>query len=117
MKPRKLAIPVTIIMALMLSFSCGSKGKNPGNSDLKMEPSVIEVSIGGMTCTGCEQTIQTSISKLEGIKSVKASFVTGKAMVEYFPGITDTLKIKSAVTGSGYTVKRFAPVAESNAVE
>ena len=82
-----------------------------------MEASVIEVSIGGMTCTGCEQTVQTSISKLEGIKSVKASFITGKALVEYFPGITDTVKIKAAVTGSGYTVKRFSAVPVSYAVE
>jgi len=117
MKTQKLAIPVTIVMALMLSFACGNMGKNPDNSDLKMELSVIEVSIGGMTCTGCEQTIQTSISKLKGIKSVKASYVTGNALVEYFPRITDTIKIKAAVTGSGYTVKRFTAVPESNSVE
>ena len=54
------------------------------------EASVIEVSIGGMTCTGCEQTIQNNVGKLEGIKSVKASFTTGIAMIEYFQGIVDT---------------------------
>ena len=80
--------------------------------DVSMEKSLVEVSIGGMTCTGCEQTIQAGITKLEGINSVKASYVTGNAFVEYFPGITDTVKIKAAITGSGYTVKRFKPVTE-----
>ena len=68
---------------------------------------MIEVSIGGMTCTGCEQTIQNNVGKLEGIKSVKASFTTGIAMVEYFDGIVDTTAIRQAITGSGYTVKHF----------
>ena len=72
-----------------------------------METSFIEVSIGGMTCTGCEQTIQAGIGKLEGIKSVKASYVAGNALVEFYPGITDTVKIKTAITGSGYTVKNL----------
>lgn len=91
--------------------SCG-KSKKTTDSALSTEKSLIEVSIGGMTCTGCEQTIQAGITKLEGIESVKASYITGNAVVEYFPGITDTMKIKAAITGSGYTVKKFNPVAE-----
>ncbi len=57
------------------------------------------------------------LRRLEGIKSVKASYVTGNALVEYYPGITDTVKIKDAITGSGYTVKRFNPVPSNHAVE
>jgi len=91
--------------------SCG-RSKKTADTPATMENSIIEVSIGGMTCTGCEQTIQSGISKLEGIKSVKASYVTGNALVEYYSGVTDTVKIKEAITGSGYTVKKFIPVAE-----
>jgi len=91
--------------------SCG-RSKKTADTPATMEKSIIEVSIGGMTCTGCEQTIQSGISKLEGIKSVKASYVTGNALVEYYSGVTDTVKIKEAITGSGYTVKKFIPVAE-----
>ena len=73
----------------------------------KQETSVMEVSIGGMSCTGCEQTIQNNVGKLEGIKSVKASFTTGTAIIEYFQGMVDTTKIGEAIKGSGYTVKKF----------
>lgn len=72
-----------------------------------MKSSVIEVSIGGMTCTGCEQTIQAGVSKLDGIKSIKASHTAANAFIEYYPDLVDTLKIKEAITGKGYTVKRF----------
>jgi copper chaperone CopZ len=102
-------IGLFIVLAVV---SCGKSKKSP-NGDASMEKSLIEVSIGGMTCTGCEQTIQAGITKLEGIKSVKASYVTGNALVEFFPGITDTVKIKAAITGTGYTVKKFKPVPEN----
>lgn len=107
---------MVFILAAVLLISC-SRGKKADKPDLQIEPSFIEVSIGGMTCTGCEQTIQAGITRLEGIKSVKTSYVAGNALVEYYPGITDTVKIKSAITGSGYTVKRFIPVAANQAGE
>jgi len=31
----------------------------------------------------------------------------GNALIEYYPGVVDSLKIKEAITGSGYTVKKF----------
>jgi copper chaperone CopZ len=101
------------LFIVLATASCGKskKSQNIGVS-ASMEKSLIEVSIGGMSCTGCEQTIQSRVGMLEGINSVKASYVTGNALVEYYPGITDTVKIKAAITGSGYTVKKFKPVAE-----
>lgn len=96
-----------ILVTVLIAFACGENGKKPEKANSKMEASVVEVSISGMTCTGCEQTIQTRVSDLNGVKSVKASFITGKALVEYFPEITDTLKIKESITGSGYLVKKF----------
>jgi len=107
---------MVFILAAILLISC-SRGQKAEKPDLQIEPSFIEVSIGGMTCTGCEQTIQAGITRLEGIKSVKASYVVGNALVEYYPGITDTVKIKAAITGSGYTVNRFNPVPSNHAVE
>lgn len=116
MSRKRLPIFLIGLFIALAVVSCGKSKKTTDNA-VAMEKSLIEVSIGGMTCTGCEQTIQAGITKLEGIKSVKASYVTGNALVEYFPGITDTVKIKAAITGSGYTVKKFKPVAENASVE
>jgi len=108
---KRQTIFLTLFLIVLAAGSCGKNKKTPENIT-SMEKSLIEVSIGGMSCTGCEQTIQSRVGMLEGINSVKASYVTGNAIVEYFPGITDTVKIKAAITGSGYTVKNFKPVAE-----
>lgn len=99
-----------ILFVLVLAFtSCKEGGKKTEKEIQLMEAEAIEVSIGGMTCLGCEQTIQKNVSKLEGIKSVKASFTVGNALIEYYPDMVDSLKIKEAITGSGYTVKKFIP--------
>jgi Cu+-exporting ATPase len=97
-----------IFFVFVIAFtSCKEGGKKPEKDTLQTEAAAMEVSIGGMTCLGCEQTIQNKVSKLEGIKSVKASFTVGNAFIEYYPGMVDSLKIKEAITGSGYTVKKF----------
>ena len=104
----KFLMQLALIVIVAIAASCGNKTVSEKAS--QASASVIEVSIGGMTCTGCEQTIQNNLGKLEGVKSVKASFTSGNAVVEYFPEKVDTLKMKQSVTGSGYTVKKFTVV-------
>ena len=107
MYKQKLSAGLILIIYSLIAFSCSGNGKKAAETEKNKVVSVIEVSIGGMTCTGCEQTIQNNVGKLEGIKSVKASFTTGMAMIEYFDGMVDTSVIRQAITGSGYTVKKF----------
>ena len=102
------------LVLLFVAISCSGNNRKAAKSDVFIgEPSLIEVSIGGMTCTGCEQTIQNNVGKIEGVKSVTASWKTGVAHIEYFPQMTDTLKIREAVTGSGYKVNKFMQTASS----
>lgn len=97
---------VFFILAIsLLVISCGGNKKDKANDS--GPAATVEVKIGGMTCTGCEQTIQRSVGKLEGIKSVKANFTEGKAIIEYFPLAADTSKIKDAINGAGYTFQGF----------
>lgn len=101
---------IALLLAVLIALSCSGNNKKTEKGELKMEASIVEVSISGMTCTGCEQTIQTRVAHLKGVKSVKASYITGKALVEYFPGITDSVKIKKSISESGYLVKKFNAV-------
>jgi copper chaperone CopZ len=99
-------IAVAFLFAIIILLaSCG--GSKQEKSKELGTASLIEVKIEGMTCTGCEQTIQKNVGKLEGIKSVKATFTDGRAVIEYFPSVADTIKIREAITGSGYVVKNF----------
>ena len=106
----KLTSSLLIFVFLYIALSCTGNNKKSESGNVQQEISMMEVSIGGMTCLGCEQTIQKNVGKLEGIKSVKASFTDGKAFIEYIPSLVDSLKIKSTITESGYTVKKFIPV-------
>lgn len=102
---KKCLTPVFFFMVLV-TLSCADNKKTV-KENVPQEAELIEVSIGGMSCLDCEKTIQTSVGKLEGVKSVKASFTAGNAFVEFFPLQVDTLQIKEAITSSGYVVKKF----------
>ena len=115
MKKYRLIIVLSFCIGVLLAISCSGnrqeKSTDPGVASL------IEVKIEGMTCTGCEQTIQRNVEKLEGIKSVKATFSDGRAVIEYFPGTVDTLIIEDAITGSGYKVIKFSNIQPEDAAK
>jgi len=110
MNLKKLTSGIALMLLLLTLTSCGNSTKKTDNEAVAFVPASIEVSISGMTCSGCEQTVQTTVAKLDGIKSVKASFQTGNAVIEYNAAKVDSLKIKEAINGSGYTVKKFSAV-------
>lgn len=111
MKALKKFTVLIIASAAVIVTSCGTKGKKEVKEVEGFEISRIEVSISGMTCTGCEQTIQTSVAKIEGVVNVKAAFTNGKAIVDFNPAKADTAEIRAAISGSGYKVTGFAPMA------
>ena len=102
----KLAPGLALLLFVIFTGACGNEKKTI-KQEVLQEPLVTQVAIGGMSCTGCEETIQNAVGKLEGIKSVKASYTAGNAVIEFFPDKVDTVKIKEAISGSGYTVVRF----------
>ena len=58
--------------------------------------------VEGMTCAGCERTVQKVVSNLEGVKSSKADLASSTVSVEYDPDKVTIDKIKAAVNGVGY---------------
>ena len=99
-----------IVVCLFLSFGCNNGATRKGTADAKsavqenVKTVAVEFSIQGMTCTGCEQTIQSGIRCIKGVKQVKATYKRGKAFVEFIPDIADTIQMKQKITASGYVV-------------
>ena len=97
---------------LCLFFVIGCTNPNTKKSPDKLAAAVsenaktvaVEFAIQGMTCTGCEQTIQSGIASLKGVKQVKANFKNGKAFVEFLPDIADTIQMKEKIAALGYVV-------------
>lgn len=110
MKTLSLIRSLFLLLFLTFCFSCGNAGNRDASKVEAASLKSVEVSIAGMTCTGCEQTIQTNVMKVEGIRSVKADFKEGRAIVQYDPGLADTSKIRTAITQKGYSVNSFSEI-------
>ena len=106
------------VIFILLAFGCNNTGTKKNVAEVKSTAQdnaktvAVELAIQGMTCLGCEQTIQSGISSIKGVKQVKATFRDGKAFVEFIPTLADTLKMKEKITASGYIVTgiKFIPL-------
>jgi copper chaperone CopZ len=114
MKTLKNITNLLMLLLFLFGTSCGTKSKKEVKSTEGLQASRIEVSITGMSCTGCEQTIKANVAKIEGVKAVDAKFTTGKAVVDFYPSLADTSEIRSAIVASGYGVTGFNPVTPSD---
>ena len=98
---------ILIIAAIILiAFSC--KSKVPINDTIPntLNPEAIitqDFAIGGMTCTGCENTIKSAISILPGVVEVSASYKEGTATVKFDTTQTKFMDISKAISDKGYT--------------
>ena len=95
----------TILTAMLLLavVACNPK-KTTSTSSATAEPVMVELSISGMSCMGCVETVRSSIAQLEGIDTVTVSLDKANALVTFKPQLTDTLSIRKAVELNGYKV-------------
>ena len=103
------------IVAIML-VACKAKTTEPAESesstttDLIVNPDALiqmDLVVEGMTCTGCENTINTGVSEIAGVIEVKSSFEDGKTIVKYDSTQTNIDKISQVISDKGYTVKGY----------
>lgn len=105
-----------LIMCLMIIVvSCGT-GKSTAPKEEAETPAAtttVSLSIEGMTCTGCENTICSSLEKIPGVKSVTASHTDGNAVIEFEAGKVDTVMLKEAVNATGYKALKTSAIESS----
>lgn len=58
--------------------------------------------VSGMSCTGCESTVEAAVSKVPGSSDVEADHETGTVTID---GDVDTQAVRTAIEDSGYTVE------------
>jgi len=66
--------------------------------------------VEGMSCSGCERSIQRVVSQLEGVASAKADLQTSTVSVEYHPEKINIGEIRTAVNKIGYKIVGERPV-------
>jgi Cu+-exporting ATPase len=118
-----------IIILLLLTLvitSCGDKKNTlkPEKSNTKKEQVAaklksVEVTIEGMTCEiGCARTIQSKLSKMDGITYAKVNFNTKKGFFTYDANKLSendiAKKIDGIAGGALYKATEIKPITKKN---
>lgn len=62
----------------------------------------LNVSIRGMTCNHCAETIDRALSKKQGIKEKSVSYPDGKAEISYDPGAVSKEELINTINNTGH---------------
>ncbi|MFQ5639666.1 MAG: cation transporter [bacterium] len=107
---RFLTISISLMFATLLLSSCGNRAGADDKGDAKKENSVTEkitLDVKGMTCSGCEYSVEAALKKVKGVTIAEADFVKEKAVVDYDPKVVKVEQLVEAVNKTGY--KATAP--------
>ena len=64
-----------------------------------------DLTIEGMTCTSCAQTVEKALASTEGVVAASVSYPTETAHVEFLPETLDPKTLADVVAKAGYGVK------------
>lgn len=117
MKGFGLTLILSIVLLPLLISVCGEAAKKENARTQEVpEKAVketfwkeIDMKVEGMTCTGCEETIESALTKLDGVKEAKANYIEGDVKVVFDSTKVDIDRLVNAVNESGY--KAFKPEA------
>lgn len=108
-----------LLFLAVLFVGCVSQGSHEQNKTEQQTTKVapenletIEISVYGMSCEGCERTIQTAVGKLPGIQEVKASHLDSTVVVKFDKTQSSFDEMKNAITDKGYVVNDFKNIIE-----
>ncbi|MEM7536060.1 MAG: heavy metal translocating P-type ATPase [Chloroflexota bacterium] len=76
-----------------------------------------ELSLLGMTCTNCSNTIQRRLNKVEGVLDASVNFASEKATVDYVAGVVSRSDLVAAVRKAGFDVVEPESVDEQEDAE
>ena len=117
---------VSIILIALVVFSCNTSKKESliESSEVKNEEVAanyksIEMDIEGMTCEiGCARTIQSKLSKIDGVTYSKVNFETKKGQFTFDENKVDKETLLNKIEGIGggdlYKVTKTNYIAQNN---
>ncbi len=114
------SIFLSLMLSTLLIWSCSDEQKKLKNEDVKSgvlhmaEIQTVSFAVSGMTCEiGCAKTIQSKLSKKEGVTDVRVVFSDSIATVSFDSSKTSTTDISSFICGiaggNAYTASELKP--------
>ncbi len=111
---------VTVFAILMMAFPLYAKMFYPtpkvqatsiATVDNKQQVKFI---IQGMTCEGCEEHVNSQLSKVNGVLAYKTSYAHRSSLVTFDKSKVDIREIESAINKTGYKVKSHDVIGDAN---
>jgi mercuric ion transport protein len=109
---------VTVFAILMMTFPVYAKAFYPKPEIQAAAVAVasnkqqVNFTIQGMTCEGCEEHVNTQLSKVAGVLSYKTSYALKNSLVTFDKSKVDVKTIEAAINKTGYTVKEYKLISE-----
>lgn len=64
----------------------------------------VVLQVAGMSCTGCEQRIDTVLRRLDGVRTVEADHNCGRVRIRFVPQKSNREALAAQVESLGYQV-------------
>lgn len=62
------------------------------------------LTVSGMSCMGCVNSVKNLVSALPGVTGVQVDLASGRVEVSHDPARADAQAIRQAIEGGGYQV-------------
>jgi copper chaperone len=65
---------------------------------------LLTLTVSGMTCGGCENSVKRALGRLEGVAEVSASHTAKQVVATIDPAKVTVEQVKERITACGFTV-------------
>lgn len=95
------------LFSLMILFSCNnSSGTKTDDKQVVGDLVELTIPVSGMTCGGCENTVNTHLLNFDGVVESKASHIEKIVTVKVDTLITSVKEMKAEIERVGYQVTK-----------
>ncbi|MFA9371136.1 MAG: cation transporter [Labilibaculum antarcticum] len=100
-----------VVFAIGFLAACQSNTKKVSDDSKAettqvVESETMELTVTGMTCTGCENTIKNGLQQIDGVLEVEASHTSGKVNVKVEKNKLKREEIEQQIETIGYHVEK-----------
>lgn len=99
----KCLVHFMLIMGVLFVNAC-SKSKKETKTIIVNASDIVEkkIKVDGLTCVGCEVTLEKAMSKVNGVVKVKASSSNDEVILSYDKTKTDEKTVSQMIENFGY---------------
>jgi len=111
-----------LLMSILIAglIACGGKEKTAGSAKQSHQMAASSedlshamINLPTVQCGMCKETIETGLSKVDGIVSVNVDIEGNMGHVNYEPAKIDLVKIENAIATLGYQANEIMAVSEA----